>query len=185
MSDRSSGRTVAPRSLIALLESRYAEFRQFALRKSGSSAMADDVIQDVWLRLADPRAKSIASDAVQNPETYLRRIIANLVIDRQRQMTAQARYVTQGEAPIDVGSDAPSAFQVLAGQQEIAALRRAIEELPEKCRQVFLLYRGDDLTMQQVAERLGISPRTVENHLARAMVHCRRRLREAGRDACH
>jgi RNA polymerase sigma-70 factor (ECF subfamily) len=39
------------------------------------------------------------------------------------------------------------------------------------------------MTMQQVADRLGVSPRTVENHLARAMVHCRKRLRGVGRDA--
>jgi RNA polymerase sigma-70 factor (ECF subfamily) len=183
MSDRSSDGAAASRSLAALLESRYAEFRRFALRKSGSATMADDVMQDAWLRLADPRGRSMEIGAVQNPASYLRRIIANLVIDRQRQMTAQARHVTQGEAPVDIGSDAPSAFQVLAGRQELATLREAIGELPEKCREVFLLYRGDDMTMQQVADRLGVSPRTVENHLARAMVHCRKRLRDVGRDA--
>lgn len=170
--------------LPGLLEVHYDELRRFALRKTRSASLADDVMQDAWLKLFDlVRSPDFDGRAVRNPLSYLRRIIANLVVDRQRQASAQARRITPGDLPQDARSEAPSAFQVVAGRQEIAIVQAAIAELPDKCREVILLYRGQDLTMQQVGDRLGISPRTVENHLAKAMSHCRRRLKEARGDA--
>ncbi len=178
-----SGQRGTASDLTGLLEAHYEDLRRFAARKARSASLADDVMQDAWLKLSDlTRAPGFDGASVRNPLSYLRRIIANLVVDRQRQAAAQARRISPGELPLDAGSDAPSAFQVLAGRQEIAIVQAAIAELPDKCRQVILLYRGHDLTMQQVADRLGISPRTVENHLAKAMSHCRRRLKEARGD---
>lgn len=168
--------------LAAMLESRYEELHRFALRRSGSAAAADDIMQDAWLRLSGHAGgKAADEEAVQRPLAYLYRVVANLAVDRQRQATAQGRHEVFEAVPEDRAGDAPTPFQVVAGQQEYALLQQAIRELPDKCREVFLLYRGKDLTMQQIAARLGISPRTVENHLARAMLHCRRRLRAAGR----
>ncbi|NGM48812.1 RNA polymerase sigma factor [Caulobacter sp. 602-2] len=178
-----SGQRGTASDLTGLLEAHYEDLRRFAARKARSASLADDVMQDAWLKLSDlTRAPGFDGSAVRNPLSYLRRIIANLVVDRQRQAAVQARRIAPGELPLEAGSDAPSAFQVLAGRQEIAVVQAAIAELPDKCRQVILLYRGHDLTMQQVADRLGISPRTVENHLAKAMGHCRRRLKEARGD---
>lgn len=165
------------------LEAHYEELHRFALSKTRSAALADDVMQDAWLKLFDlVRAPGFDDRSVRNPMTYLRRLIANMVIDKQRQTAAQARRVTSGELPLDAQSEGPSAFQVLAARQEMAVVQAAVAELPDKCRAVFLLYRGQGLTMQQVADRLDISPRTVENHLAKAMSHCRRRLKEARGD---
>lgn len=175
-------RGTAP-DLRGLLEAHYDDLRRFALRRARSASLADDVMQDAWLKLSDiVRSPDFDGASVRNPISYLRRIIANLVVDRQRQASVLARRVSAGDLPLDAPSETPSAFQVLAGRQEMAIVQAAIAELPDKCRAVILLYRGQEMTMRQVADRLGISPRTVENHLARAMIHCRRRLREARGD---
>lgn len=182
MSDGSTEDMAIPKSVVAVLERRYEELRQFAARRAGSLSMADDIMQDAWLRLTSDRcAPQNDVDAVRNPLAYLYRVIANLVIDRQRQRAAQERHVVAQDIPESIVSDLPSPFQVVADQQEYALLQQAIRSLPDKCRQVFLLYRARDMTMQQIAAHLGISPKTVENHLARAMVHCRQQLRAAGR----
>ncbi|EJL38461.1 RNA polymerase sigma factor, sigma-70 family [Caulobacter sp. AP07] len=179
---RTGERRTAP-DLPGLLEAHYDDLRRFAFRKARSASLADDVMQDAWIKLSDlMRSPGFDGATVINPISYLRRLIANLVIDRQRQAAAQTRRVSTGDLPLDARSETPSAFQVLAGRQEMAIVQAAIAELPDKCRAVILLYRGQDLTMQQVADRLGISSRTVENHLARAMTHCRRRLRDARGD---
>jgi RNA polymerase sigma-70 factor (ECF subfamily) len=52
----------------------------------------------------------------------------------------------------------------------------AIEELPEKCREVFLLSRHQNLKYQQIAETLQISVKTVETQMSKALSHLRRRL---------
>ncbi|MGO1540178.1 MAG: RNA polymerase sigma factor [Luteimonas sp.] len=172
----------APTTVVDLLERRYQALRRYALRRAGSPAMADDVMQDVWLRLAGGNGATRADAApVRNPEAYLCRVIDNLVIDRQRQITARGRHLSSEPVPEEIASETPEPFRVVLGQQEYALLREAVRDLPDKCRQVFLLYRGRDMSMKQVARQLGISPKTVENHLAHAMAHCRRRLREAGR----
>jgi RNA polymerase sigma-70 factor (ECF subfamily) len=53
-------------------------------------------------------------------------------------------------------------------------LQQAINSLPKKTKEVFLLYRADELTYKQIAVQLAISERTVEYHLRQALIHCRR-----------
>ena len=105
----------------------------------------------------------------------------NLAVDRLRQERVRGRHLTAGELPDTVPDAWPAADQVVAARQELDILRQAVGDLPDKCRTVFVLYRGRGLTMRQVAERLGISEKTVEKHIAKAMLHCRGRLRLAGR----
>jgi len=183
MSEPSGKATIGPVPLTAVLENQYDDLHRFALRRSGSVALADEVMQDAWLRLAGSTdGRPIDDEAIRRPVAYISRIIANLIIDRQRQSVALGRHEIPQAIPSDATSDGPTPFHVVAGQQEYAILQQAIRELPDRCRQVFLLYRARNMTMRQIAIHLGLSPKTVENHLARAMVHCRQRLREAGRD---
>lgn len=163
-------------SFASLLESRYDELRRFALRRGGSPSLADDVLQDAWLRLS----REAPAAAVGNRLAYVYRVVANLLIDRQRQRTAYERHVDGDALAEHVSDTAPTPEQVVAGQQEYAVLQAAIRALPPRCQEVFLLYRGENLSMREIAGRLGISAKTVENHIAQAMLACRRRLRDAG-----
>jgi RNA polymerase sigma-70 factor (ECF subfamily) len=61
-------------------------------------------------------------------------------------------------------------------QQFAEAAERAIEHLPPRCREVYLLYRQHQLSYAEIAQVLEISVKTVENHLARAMQALRRGL---------
>ena len=79
----------------------------------------------------------------------------------------------------DVISD-PVAWQRENGElkQQVARLTRAIEELPPKCRQVFLLIKFHHLTHAEVATKLGIAQSTVVKHMIKAVDYCRSRLDE-------
>ncbi|MEX2453900.1 MAG: sigma-70 family RNA polymerase sigma factor [Rhodospirillaceae bacterium] len=70
---------------------------------------------------------------------------------------------------------------VAAGRERLAILSHAVDELPPRCREVFLLSRLDGLSNGEIAQRLGISRNMVEKHIIKAMVHCRRRLDAAGK----
>ncbi|MFT4090103.1 MAG: RNA polymerase sigma factor [Asticcacaulis sp.] len=163
--------------LTQVLENRYAELRLFALRKCGSAVMADDVMQDVWLRLVKLNT-TIDTESIKNPVSYIHRIISNLIIDRQRQTTIRGRYFANHDVPDTVISEVPSPFQTLAGQQEFAILRQAILELPPVVQKVLILYRMEGLTMKEIAGELNITVRLVATYLATAMKHCRQRLHE-------
>jgi RNA polymerase sigma factor (sigma-70 family) len=167
----------APTSLAVAVEAHYDELKAFVLRKVGCPAMAADIVQDIWLRAAAAQP----AEPVHNPRAYLYRVAGNLAVDRLRAETAQGQHVRAGGVPESVPSPSPAADLVVQSRQEFGILRDAIGELPERCRTVFLLYRGHGLSMRQVAATLGISEKTVEKHIGKAMVHCRNRLRAAGR----
>lgn len=169
-----TGRTF--QSLAQAVEAYYDELRSFVLRRTRSPSLADDVLQETWLR-----ASTSGAAMPDNPRAYLYRMAGNLLIDHVR------KHGTEAQAPAEIGlaerlaSPDPAPDAVVGARQELAILAQAVDELPAQCRRVFLLYRGQGLTMRQVALRLGISQKTVEKHIARAMVHCRQRMRDAGR----
>ena len=173
-------------SLAQAVEAYYEELRRFAQLRTGSHTLAEDVVQETWLR-----ANAAIGAMPRNPRAYLYRMAANVAVDHIRRARTQQRLegraggpertLGYGEALREIPSAEPAADEVAASRQELAILFDAIRELPEKCRRVFLLYRGEGMKMREVAARLDISERTVENHIARAMLHCRRRLRAAGR----
>ena len=159
------------------VEAYYEELRRFVWRRTGSACLADDVVQETWIRA------TITSAAMpDNPRAYLYRMVGNLTIDQLRQEGKQPCAATEDLVLEQIASPAPPPDMAVAAQQELVVLVEAVRGLPEKCRLVFLLYRGRGLTMRQIATRLGISEKTVEKHIARAMVDCRRKLRQVGRD---
>lgn len=66
------------------------------------------------------------------------------------------------------------------GEQEARILEEAIEALPPRAREVFLLYRAGGTSYRDIAALLGISPRTVEYHIRQALIRCRRYVQAAG-----
>jgi RNA polymerase sigma-70 factor (ECF subfamily) len=158
--------------LIEVFIAHYEALRRRAQSYVRSPQLAADIVQDCYLRIVehDPAIR------IENPLAFLHRVVGNLAIDRQRVTALETRRVQPGPVPEEVVSATPSAFQIMAGEQDYDRLRQAIAQLPEKCREVFLLYRARELTMKEIARLLGISVRTVENHLAYAMKHCRKAL---------
>lgn len=172
-------------SLTQAVEAYYDELRQFVRKRTGSSVIAEEVVQETWIR-----ANAVTAELPDNPRAYLYRIAGNLVVDHIRRERSRAP-ATENDASDStdqptalsaIPCSAPSPLDTAISQQELSALNAAVRELPDKCRDVFLLYRGHGMSMREVAAHLGITQKTVEKHIARAMIHCRKRLREAGRD---
>lgn len=182
------------KSLAEAVETYYEELLSFARKRTGSDTLAEDVIQDTWIKAN--KANVVMPD---NPRAYLYRMTGNLVIDhlRKRQSVARiemndtAEYASHDEH--DAGwpelaisqtmdHQAPELEETMSSRQELDILINSLQELPESCRKIFLLYRGHGMTMRAIAEELDVSVRVVERQIARAMLHCRATLREAGRD---
>lgn len=150
-----------------------AELNRLAYRSLGSQQAAADVVQDAFLRYAARPQPEVA-----NPRAFLRRIVSNLILDRQRHARRQPEHVELDQIAERIPSLQPAPEQALLAREELELLHRAILELPPRGREVFLLHRFGGLDYAQIGERLGISPNTVMVHMTRAFSALRKRLRD-------
>ncbi|MFD2134624.1 RNA polymerase sigma factor [Novosphingobium resinovorum] len=129
---------------------------------------ADDIVQDTWLRISH----TSLSD-VEHPRAFLSRVAVNLFRDGRRREHVRSSHL---RLVFDSCRDSidPSAMAEQEGNLE---LERAILDLPESIRDVFILSRFRSMTNRDIAAQLGISVKTVEWRIGRAIELCAHRLR--------
>lgn len=139
----------------------------FAVKILGNEEDARDVVQKVFINLWEKREKL---DLESSMKSYLFTAVhhrsLNVIRDRKK--------FDGNEMPEqDSGMDLP-------GMIEAAELETRIMEviggLPEKCRQIFVLNRFENLKYGEIAEKLGISEKTVENQISKALKVLREKL---------
>jgi RNA polymerase sigma-70 factor (ECF subfamily) len=174
-----SGRhSVAKEDMKALFLAHRRELQAYLERKVRDGEIAADLTQEAFLRFVEHTPAGAA--AIVYPRSYLYRTAHNLAVDHIRR---QRRERTDVVAPVDMSEidDArPSPERAAGGRSDIAAVRAALLELPERTRQVFALTRIEGLTYAEAAVRLQISPSSVQKHLAQAIAHVARYLRSGG-----
>jgi RNA polymerase sigma-70 factor (ECF subfamily) len=125
----------------------------------------DDIIQEAYSRLWTANLTQIS-----NPRACLYSVIRNLVAERAR----RARVVPlerMGEIEaLRIISEDPGPERSVSARQELARLLKLIARLPKQCRRAFELRTFDGLSQRDIASTLGISEKTVEKHLAKALV---------------
>jgi RNA polymerase sigma-70 factor (ECF subfamily) len=168
--------------LAALFGLHREELRRFLRARCGDDCEANDVLQDLWIKLREVPAGPIA-----NGRAYLFRMANNLVLDHRRaQMRAMQRdraWISQdGEAAAPEMRPDPSlpADEAIVRQQEARILQQAIEDLPHGARRALLLFRFEERSQAEIAQIMGISRSGVEKHLAVAMKHLRNALADCG-----
>lgn len=135
-------------------------------------AGAEDVVQEAYLRFS-----SASSDErlITSPVSYLYRIVRNLALDWVHRTSDSA---STGQAPAldQIAQDGPTAEDVLHYRDELRILTDALAELPERTRIAFTMYRLEGCTLQQVADRLGVSVVRAHQLVKDAILHAARRL---------
>lgn len=102
-------------------------------------------------------------------DRLLAHVARRLAIDKLRRRTT--KQALMGEAPGDEGTDlAANPERVTMGAQRLQRVIDVIDEMPPRRREIFLLRRMEELTDIQIARKLGISMKTVEKHMHRAML---------------
>lgn len=155
------------------LENYYRELLRFLQSRLGDRQAAADVAHDAYLRVMERASQ----ERIESPRAFLYRTALNLVVDEHR------RSVIRRNEPLEVLDEeerfhAPSPQRLLARDQRLSMLGRALDELPQACRDAFLLRKLEGLSHGEIAERLAISRSLVEKHIVNAMKHCRLRMRE-------
>jgi RNA polymerase sigma-70 factor (ECF subfamily) len=152
------------------LEKRASLVRFFTLRTS-SPAEAEDIVQDIYLKIA-----RVESTSVESAAAFLYRLGMNAMLDRvraRRRRTARdgAYYDAHvGGSPGDEPeADAPDPEAVIEARRRLKALLASVKELPDQCRKVFVMHKIDGLSYAEVAAALGISRSAVEKHMMAAL----------------
>lgn len=127
----------------------------------------EDVFQDVFVRL-----RTNPPGPVEEPRAYLYRMADNIIIDRKRSVGRRAKREAAWDETLPGRGISPApggdAERALAHRQEIAAMLRVLQAMPERTREVFRLFRLDGRTQRDIAADIGISLSAVEKHLQRA-----------------
>jgi RNA polymerase sigma-70 factor (ECF subfamily) len=155
-----------------LFKSNYNSLYLFFLARLDSVQDAEDAAQETFKRMIAHNS-NVAS--LRSPRSYLFSIARNLLTDTMRAHKVRLKYTTTVDVETQAThSQSPAARIDLKERRKLA--QKALAELAPRCREVFILHRFEQLTYKQIAQRLDISPRTVEHHIAKAVFHVRKYL---------
>ncbi|MEE1866556.1 MULTISPECIES: RNA polymerase factor sigma-70 [Pseudomonas] len=144
---------------------------KIAARITGCRSRAEDVVQDAFFRLssAPPITSSFKAQL-----SYLFQIVRNLAIDHYRKQSMELRYSGSEEEGLNVviqGASPEATHMNFATLENIAD---ALNELPERTRYAFEMYRLHGVAQKDIAKELGVSPTLVNFMIRDALVHCRK-----------
>jgi len=154
-----------------------APLLSYFLRRVRDRAQAEDLVQDALLRVI--RASEL--EVIEHPESYVFTVAANLLKDSRRHavrhptVTCPALEESQGGEVEETLVDERSPERVLDGETSLAEELRALDELSELTRNVFVLFRLEHMKQKDIAALYGIAQSTVEKHVMRAVLHLARR----------
>ncbi|MCK9609231.1 MAG: RNA polymerase sigma factor [Methylomonas sp.] len=156
--------TITEPNLIASFLRHQKELQQFLTYKVDCAETAADLIQETYLRIA----RHTADTDIANPRAFLFRVADNLALDHLRGKARQNKR-DGGQVSDEIACHQPQPDSALVGQQQMELFEKLIYQLPPQCRTVFLLCRVEGKSYSEIAAELGISPRTVESHMYKAL----------------
>jgi RNA polymerase sigma-70 factor (ECF subfamily) len=159
-----------PDAFDAIFRAHYPAAVAVAERIAGERAVAEEVAQDVMLELWRRRDTVSVDESLR---AYIVRAARNRALNHLRHERMKVRTAPHARGETVTQPDAPAR---LAEEEIDDAVRAAVGALPERCREVFELSRGQGLRYAEIAGVMGISVKTVEAQMGKALRMLRKRL---------
>ncbi len=134
---------------------------------------AEEMVQGAFLTVWE---KHDTLEIHTSVKSYLYRAVHNSCLNRVKHYKVRKTYGDSVKNQTELLHD--DASQDLIGSELDAIVANAIDSLPDQCRLVFKLSRFENLTYAEIAEQLGISVKTVENHMVKALKVLREKLKD-------
>ena len=154
-----------------VFKTHFKNLHGYAISILQDEVMAEDMVQNVFYKVWERSEHINISGPIA---AYLYRAVNNESLNHLKHKKERAEHqmfvVHKGETGQGPASD------TIQLKELQAKLREALQELPEQCRTVFQLSRFESLRYREIAERLGISVKTVENHMGKALKTLRTKL---------
>ncbi|MBN4072422.1 RNA polymerase sigma-70 factor [Crocinitomix catalasitica] len=154
-----------------LFERLYSPLCNYAFAIVKDHDDAEDIVQSIFVDFWNKENKEGIEVKLDN---YLIRAVKFKCIDLQRKAVVKRKY------------EAEAVHTAVLMEEEVEEentnlkdiLQLSIAKLPEKTRKVFMMSKLDGLSYKEIADHMGISPKTVENQMGRAFKHLRKMLKE-------
>ncbi len=144
-----------------LMETHYQSLCTYAYSLTGDDAKAEDIVQNVFVQLWINRKKINTNYSIKN---FMYKSVYNEFIDEYRKRKPVIYLEKKYLEAIDLVIENDE----LNFSELISLVNTEIENLPKKCKKIFLLNKKEGLTHSEISEHLGISVKTIEGHMARA-----------------
>jgi RNA polymerase sigma-70 factor (ECF subfamily) len=155
----------------------YSRIYTLAMQFLKSPEAAQEIVQDVFLKLWEKR-ESIDRD--KPIEAWLYTVAKNKVFNQFKKVAREYATISQKNMPVEaVDNESKADSKVLNGEIE-QLINAAINNLPEKQREVYRLSRIEGFSRNEIAEQLQISSLTVKTHMSRAIVSVKNFLQHKG-----
>ena len=146
-----------------------------AYNRLKSAEEAQEVVQDLFLSLWQRREQLTINTSLS---AYLFSALKYAVLDHMRAQIVRERYVKMIQS--EGATQRNMTEEIVAYRELQKTVQAGIETLPARCQQVFQLRRLEQLSVKEIAKKLSISPKTVENQLTKATKVLRVYLKEYG-----
>ena len=146
---------------------------EYAAAIVGSKALAEDVVQEAWLRFNN----ALNGRFLQDPVSYLYRIVRNLALDGRRKAARESRVFAghvDRAAIEERPSTLPSPEAHSLHREQLALLNEALAELPQRTRVALRMYRLEDARLKDIAAHLGISIGLAHKLVVQGVRHCQK-----------
>jgi len=159
------------RAFALLFEKEHKKINSFALKLTRSKELAEEIVQDVFLKLWMNRSEL---ETIDNWGGYLNRVVRNHsfnVLRRLAQETLAAHEIGRQNTELDMDTELNIDFR-----ETRKLVNEAVAALPSQQQKVYNLCHVEGLKYAEAAERLNVSPETIKAHMKQALRNIRKYL---------
>ncbi|KIC93455.1 RNA polymerase sigma-70 factor [Flavihumibacter solisilvae] len=162
-----------PLEFEAVFKTHFKNLHAYAFTMVKDESTAEEMVQNVFCKLWEKREKL---DIRNSATAYLYRAVYNECLNHLKHRKVKAAYVAYASTR-PASDNNPASGKIQLNELE-SRLNAAINELPEQCRTIFQMSRFQELRYQEIADSLGLSIKTVENQMGKALRVLREKLVE-------
>lgn len=145
----------------------YGPLCNFLLKYTHDEDLIEDIVQDVFVKIWQKR-KDLSADV--NTKAYLFQAAKNKAFERFRSQKTYEKHLDYYKENNQLSADEDDLADRLVRLEKI---NQSLRHLAPKCREVFVMHKYKGLTYAEIAEVLGISTKTVEGHMLKAIKNLR------------
>lgn len=167
-------------AMLEVFQANEAALRRYLQRHLRPGMDLEDSLQEAFLLAF----KAEQAQKIANPRAFLFTVARNVALGELRRAgTSPIDRYESADRLLEINGNADSSndsSNIVDGQRKLFVLVQAIQSLPPRCREAFLLRRVDGLSFKSIAEQMAISPSAAEKHVALGLVRCKQALEAAG-----
>jgi len=158
------------KSFIYLIDHYNQRLYGYAMTLTNNPAMSQDIIQNVFLRTWEKRKKIAINTSLQN---YLFKSVHNEFVNQYKKNRST---IILEQKYFDALEKSANSYDDISFGKAIEKIMEEVQNLPPKCREVFVLSRKEGLTNIEISNYLDVSVKTVEAHVTKAFSILRKKL---------